>query len=70
MSFAARNAGAARAGIAVMVLTLYGLAMAALVAIQVPDGTRDAFSLLLGGLNNGLGMLMGYWFNIQRRSQV
>lgn len=66
MTFATRNVGAARVGIAVMVLFLYGMAMAALAVIVLPDGNRDAFALLLGGLNNALGVVVGYWFNVSR----
>ncbi len=66
MSWASRNIGAARVGIAVMVLFLYGMAMAALATTLIPDGNRDAFSLLLGGLNNALGVVVGYWFNVSR----
>lgn len=63
MSWGTRNVGAARTGIAVLVLTMYGLSMASLAALAIPEGNRDSFALLLGGLNNALGVVVGYWFN-------
>ncbi|MXV11646.1 hypothetical protein DYQ93_11505 [Xanthomonas sp. LMG 8992] len=70
MSWARRNVGAGRIGIAVMILFLYGMAMAALVAVGIPENNRDAFSLLLGGLNTALGGVVGYFFNIAGRQHA
>lgn len=68
MTFASRNVGAARVGIATLILFMYGMAMAALIAAVIPAENRDAFALLLGGLNTALGGVVGYFFNIGRRS--
>jgi len=71
MTWAARNAGAGRLGVAIMVLFLYGMSLAALAGLAIPEGNRDAFSLLLGGLSNALGVVVGYFFNVSRgRPQV
>ncbi|KRG47358.1 hypothetical protein P6166_04585 [Stenotrophomonas sp. HITSZ_GD] len=70
MSWATRNAGAGRIGIAVLILFMYGMAMAALITVAIPDSNRDAFSLLLGGLNTALGGVVGYFFNITSRRQA
>ncbi|OOW67106.1 hypothetical protein Xmar_07815 [Xanthomonas axonopodis pv. martyniicola] len=67
MTFATRNAGAGRIGIAILILFLYGMAMAALVGVSIPQSNRDAFALLLGGLNTALGGVVGYFFNISSR---
>ena len=67
VTFATRNAGAGRIGIAILILFLYGMAMAALVGVSIPQSNRDAFALLLGGLNTALGGVVGYFFNISRR---
>jgi len=67
MSWARRNMGAGRIGIAILIMFLYGMAMAALVITQLPEGNRDAFALLLGGLNTALGGVVGYFFNIGSR---
>ena len=40
MTFATRNVGAARVGIAVLVLFLVGMAMAALIAVAIPPGEQ------------------------------
>ncbi|MBB5885454.1 MULTISPECIES: hypothetical protein [unclassified Xanthomonas] len=53
-----------------MILFLYGMAMAALVAVGIPENNRDAFSLLLGGLNTALGGVVGYFFNIAGRQHA
>ncbi|MGV6491367.1 hypothetical protein ACTUVK_000530 [Stenotrophomonas rhizophila] len=67
MTFATRNIGAARVGIAVLVLTMLGLAMAALVSVAIPAENKDSFSQLVGGLNNATGMVIGYFFGMTRR---
>lgn len=68
MTFATRNIGAARVGIAVLVLTMLGLAMAALVAVAIPAENKDSFGMLVGGLNNATGMVIGYFFGMTRRA--
>ena len=66
MTWATRNAGVSRAGVAILVLFMYGMSMAALAGLSIPDGNRDSFALLLGGLNNALGVVVGYFFNVSR----
>lgn len=68
MTFATRNVGAARVGIAVLVLFLVGMAMAALIAVEIPSANKDSFGMLIGGLNNATGMVIGYFFGLTRRS--
>lgn len=67
MTFATRNVGAARVGIAVLVLFLVGMAMAALVSISIPEANKDSFGMLIGGLNNATGMVIGYFFGMTRK---
>lgn len=67
MTFATRNIGAARVGIAVLVLFLVGMAMAALVSISIPEANKDSFGMLIGGLNNATGMVIGYFFGMTRK---
>ncbi|MEE7545753.1 hypothetical protein HF319_00685 [Xanthomonas sp. Kuri4-1] len=67
MTWATRNIGAARVGIAVFVLFLVGMAMAALVAVAIPAENKDSFGMLVGGLNNATGMVIGYFFGLARR---
>lgn len=69
MTWATRNVGAGRIGIAILILFLYGMAMAALVVSAIPEGNRDAFALLLGGLNTALGGVVGFFFNVATRSR-
>ncbi len=66
MTFAARNIGAARVGIAVMVLFMLAMAMAVLSAVVIPEQNKDSFSQLIGGLNNATGMVIGYFFGMTR----
>lgn len=67
MTFATRNIGAARVGIAVMVLFMLGMAMAVLSSVVIPEQNKDSFSQLIGGLNNATGMVIGYFFGMTRR---
>lgn len=67
MTFATRNIGAARVGIAVLVLFLLGMAMAALIAVAIPPENKDSFGMLIGGLNNATGMVIGYFFGMTRK---
>lgn len=67
MTWATRNAGSARIGIAILVLFLYGMAMAVLAAVAIPDQNRDAFGMLAGGLNTAVGGVVGYFFTTARR---
>lgn len=67
MTFATRNICAARVGIAVLVLFLLGMAMAALIAVAIPPENKDSFGMLIGGLNNATGMVIGYFFGMTRK---
>jgi ABC-type multidrug transport system permease subunit len=64
MTTATRNVGAARVGIALIVLVLYGVAVAVLVNVQIPAANKDVLMLLLGNLGPLLGAIGGYYFNI------
>ncbi|QIO88476.1 hypothetical protein G9274_002161 [Stenotrophomonas rhizophila] len=63
MTFATRNIGAARIGIALIVLVLYGLAIAILVNIEIPQANKDVLMLLLGNLGPLLGSIGSHYFN-------
>lgn len=67
MTFATRNIGAARVGIALIVLVLYGVAVAVLVNVEIPQANKDVLMLLLGNLGPLLGAIGGYYFNISNR---
>ncbi len=67
MTFATRNVGAARAGIAILILFLVGMAMAAMFFSGLPEGNKDPVLMLIGGLNTALGMVCGYYFNVGGR---
>jgi hypothetical protein len=69
MTFATRNAGAARAGIATLILFLIGMGMAAMLAVAIPAENKDAFLMLIGGLNTAMGGVIQYYFNIGGRRQ-
>lgn len=62
MTFATRNIGAARLGIALIVFVLYGVAVAVLVNAQIPDGNKEVLMLLLGNLGPLLGAIGGHYF--------
>lgn len=66
-NWAARNVGVARVGIAVMILFLYGMAMATMGFTAIPAENKDVFIVLVGGLNTALGGIVGYFFNITNR---
>lgn len=67
MTWATRNAGAARAGIAILVLFLYGTTMAMLAYSPLPEANKEVFVVLVGGLSTALGTVVGYFFSVQRR---
>ncbi len=67
MTFATRNVGAARAGIATLILFLIGMGMAAMLAVSIPEGNKDAFLMLIGGLNTAMGGIIQFYFNIGAR---
>jgi len=63
MTFATRNIGAARIGIALIVLVLYGVAVAIMVNIEIPQANKDVLMLLLGNLGPLLGNIGSHYFN-------
>lgn len=70
MTFATRNIGAARIGIALIVMVLYGLAVAVLVNVQIPEANKDVLMLLLGNLGPLMGAIGQHYFTATpRRSQ-
>lgn len=69
MTWATRNVRTARIGVAVMILFLFGMAMAALLFAPVPTENKDAFVMLIGGLNTALGGVCGYFFNVSQRRE-
>lgn len=68
MTTATRNAGSSRMGIALIVMVLYGIAMAVLANVPIPEANKDAFMMLIGNLGPLTGGVVGYYFNISRRS--
>lgn len=67
MTWATRNVGSARVGIALIVLVLYGLAVGVMVNVEIPQANKDVLMLLLGNLGPLLGAIGGYYFNIPSR---
>ncbi len=67
MTWAERNAGVARVGIAVIILFWYGAAMAMMSWSAIPPENKDVFIVLVGGLNTALGGIVGFFFNIVNR---
>lgn len=67
MTFASRNVGTARAGLALLVVFINGAIMAAMLAVPIPEGNRDILLLLVGGLVNATGIICGYYFASSRR---
>lgn len=62
MTFATRNVGAARAGLAILVVFINGAIMAAMLAVRIPPENKDILLLLVGGLVNATGIICGYYF--------
>jgi len=71
MTFATRNIGAARAGLAILIVFTNGVTLAAMLAVDIPEGNKDIVLLLVGGLVNLTGIVGGYYFgsNSPRRTQ-
>lgn len=57
-----RNAGAARAGLAILVLFLNGVIMAAMLWVEIPVANKDVLLLLVGGLTSATGTVCGHYF--------
>lgn len=64
-----RNAGATRAGLAILIVFLNGIIMAAMLWVEIPPTNKDVLLLLVGGLTNATGIACGYFFgaDTQRR---
>ncbi|WP_426805372.1 hypothetical protein [Stenotrophomonas sp. SrG] len=70
MTFATRNIGAARIGIALIVMVLYGVAVAVLVNVEIPQANKDVLMLLLGNLGPLMGAIGQHYFtSTPRRNQ-
>jgi len=67
MSWGTRNVRTARVGIAILILFLYGMALASFVYAVIPEANKDIVVVLVGGLNTALGMVCGYFFNVGTR---
>lgn len=67
MTFATRNIGAARVGIALIVLVLYGVAVAVLVNVEIPPANKEVLMMMLGNLGPLLGAIGSHYFNTNRR---
>ncbi|NIJ86979.1 hypothetical protein [Xanthomonas arboricola] len=63
MTTARRSVGVARLGIALIVLTLYGISVAVLVNAAIPQENKDPLMLLLGNLGPAIGAVMAHYFN-------
>ena len=70
MTFATRNVGAARAGVAIFILFLVGIALASMFMVVVPKDNKDAVLMLIGGLNTAMGMVCGYYFNVGTKGRA
>lgn len=67
MTWATRNIGAARAGIAIFVLFLQGVTLAALFAIRIPEENKDLILVVITGLCTLSGTIGGYYFGVTNR---
>jgi hypothetical protein len=67
MTWATRNIGAARAGIAIFVLFLQGIILAALFVVEIPVTNKDIVLLVVGGLTTLSGTIGGYYFGVTTR---
>lgn len=67
MTWATRNIGAARAGIAIFVLFLQGVTLAALFAISIPAENKDLILVVITGLCTLSGTIGGYYFGVSTR---
>jgi hypothetical protein len=67
MTWATRNIGAARAGIAIFVLFLQGIILAALFVVEIPVTNKDIVLLVVGGLTTLSGTIGGYYFGVSSR---
>jgi len=54
-------------GIALIVFVLYGVSVAVLVNVPIPQENKDALMLLLGNLGPAIGAVMAHYFNDNRR---
>lgn len=68
MTFATRYIGAAKFGIAIVILLLYGAALFVTIYTPVPASNREIFAGLVGGLNMALGGVVSRYLTVTRRS--
>lgn len=68
MTFATRNIGAARAGLAILIVFINGAIMAAMLAVQVPEANKDILLLLVGSFANATGIVCGHYFTAARKA--
>lgn len=66
-AYSVRNAGAARAGVAILVLFLNGIIMGAMLWVEIPVPNKDVLLLLVGGLTNATGIVCGYYFGADNK---
>lgn len=67
MTFASRNIGAARFGLSLLILMLYGACLFVSIYVPVPTENREVFAGLVGGLNMALGGVVGFYLAPGRR---
>ena len=70
MTWATRNVGAARAGIAIFVLFLQGATLAALFAVQIPKENKDLILVVITGLCTLSGTIGGFYFGVSTKRGV
>lgn len=70
MTFATRNVGAARVGIAIFVLFLQGMSLAALFAITIPPENKDIILLVIGGQSTLTGAIGGFYFGVSSKNRT
>lgn len=70
MTFSSRNVGAARFGIAIIILLLYGAALFVAIYTPVPPENREIFAGLVGGLNLALGGVISHYLTGPARRGV
>jgi hypothetical protein len=67
MTFATRNVGAARHGLAILHVFLTGITLAAMMVVHIPEGNKDILLLLVGALVGNSGIIIGWYFGSNRR---
>lgn len=70
MSLARRSIGAARFGVACIILVLFGVSLGMLFTSDLPEGNKEAIMLMIGSLGTALGTVVGFYFNFSGRGQT